>query len=274
MISTINTVYNTEFDVIGGEIQPSSPVDPVFVYTGWKSSEVVTLLSGKSATEYARDNDPRFMEPYNTNVMEDRSFMDVDSYLGSFTPTHSKELDYRNTLIHDKPIIQVDGLFECPSKGMEYYNLDSRVQLSPWDIMDGLAPSNSNHLIEDYKRISLLYRTMFDNRQLKNFGGLSIVNGPYTVQDPDPVEGDLYKVFGTVQQMGAVPSYPTNVMIVNRSTGSLSTISVTPDPQGRFVKYYKDLPLGTTFMVIGLWNPEQDPYFEPVIVDRIVATKI
>ena len=130
------------------------------------------------------------------------------------------------------------------------------------------------YLLQDYLRSSIVNRTTIDNETVSMYGDVEVIGGPFIVQDPDPIQGELYKVFGTVQQLGSVPSHPTNVMIVNRSAGSLSTITVSPDPQGRFVKYYKDLPEGTTFMVIGLWDPTETPYYEPVIVDRIVASRL
>ncbi len=276
MITSINAVYTTEFDVIGGDIYPSSPIDPVFVYEGWKTSDVIHMLSGNTEVEYARANQIDFMEPYNSHVMSDRSVFDIDSFILSeaTVPAHSKELDYKKHLIQSRNIVNVDGLYNDPSSVTEYHNLANRTEYNVWDLMAGLVPSDSGYLDEDYKRLTLIHRTQFDHRQLKAYKGLSVINGPYAIEEPAPIEGDIYKVFGTVQQKGTVPSYPTNVMIVNRSAGSLSTIAVTPDPQGRFVKYYKDLPAGTTFMVIGLWDPTQEPYFEPVIVDRIVATKL
>ena len=274
MINNINTVLATEFDVIGGDVQPTSPGDPTFVYKQWTTSPIFNIDLSPGQIEYDRANIREFMEPYNTNVIGDREIVSLDEFHTIKTDPSPVDLyqDYRKLLLTHRTVIEIDNIFNYNSNVFGYQPMDDRKIFDFFDFYDGKFESNPAYLGMDHTRLALVNRTQIDLSTLGVIG--EVVNGPYTVEDPPPIEGDLYKVFGTVQQLGAVPSRPTNVMIVNRSGGSLSTITVSPDPQGRFVKYYKDLPPGTTFMVIGLWDPEETPYYEPVIVDRIVATKL
>lgn len=274
MINNINNVLGTEFDVIGGDVDGTSPDDPTFVYKQWTTVPIVEIDLGRSQLEYDRLNDKQFLEPYNTHVLSDRSIYDIDDVFDQLSQHTSidRHTEYRKMLLSDRQLIQIDGMMRQSPRSTAYHTLDDHKIYDIDEFYNGLVEFDSDYLRMDYTRLPLKNRTIVNINTLGMVG--DTINGQYTIPDPDPIEGELYKVFGTVQQLGAVPSYPTNVMIVNRSGGTLSTITVSPDPLGRFVKYYKDLPEGTTFMVIGLWDPEETPYFEPVIVDRVIATKL
>lgn len=275
MINNINDVFGTEFDVIGGDIENTSPGDPTFVYKQWTTIDMIHIESGRSQLEYDRLNVVDHKEPYNSFVMGDRTLYDIDQFYA--TLSQPKDIPvyndmYKMLLPHRKQV-NIDNVLPGGVHN-GYLKLDGKTIVDVWDVLNGTLTDDPNYLLQDYLRSSIVNRTTIDNDTVSLYGDFEVIGGPFIIQDPDPIQGELYKVFGTVQQLGSVPSHPTNVMIVNRSAGSLSTITVSPDPQGRFVKYYKDLPEGTTFMVIGLWDPTETPYYEPVIVDRIVATKL
>ncbi len=277
MIRNINEFINNEFDVVGEVFSIASPIDPLVRFTFFETSELIELNIGRSQRQYDAAN----VEGYKTSpdflVLGNRALISTDEYFNHLTATPDvpRYTDFYRQLVSHRPISIIDGITSNPYSKTPLRNLNGGNQYDVNDVFKNVIPSKPDYLIHDYMRLIVDGRTKLTHEQLITASeSFDVIGGPYIIKDPDPVTGELFKVFGTVQQLGSVPSHPTNVMIVNRSAGSLSTITVSPDPVGRFVKYYKDVPDDSTFMVIGLWDPTQTPYYEPVILDRVIATKL
>jgi hypothetical protein len=221
-------------------------------------------------------------KPVQFGMMEGRRLITTfDEYLAFANGTDRVDIhaeDYKRLQLIHRDMIDLSHI-SISARGTTTREIDNRELVDVSDILfdiDSLI-DNSTDYANDYQRLVLDGRPSL---QLSHITPLLTVLdvaetiGDFSISEPPKIEGKLYKLYGTVFEKGVIPSVPTKVMLVDRTGGALTTVSVPVDRFGYFAKYYKDLPDNSSFMIVGLWDVDKVPYYEPTIIDRVIPTLI
>lgn len=233
--------------------------------------------------DYAKLTGDTFFRPVDFGHMGSRplisSFNEYLTFANQSDRVDIHSQDYKRLQLSHRTMHDLAELPVSRPDGIVLSDINGQQSVDVGDIADfvNLTPT-TDHYRSDYHRLSIDGRITTDlslaSNTLDVIGFDDRSNGDFVIEEPPRIEGNLYKVFGRVYENGNSLSAPTKVMLVDRTGGALTTISVPVDSFGNFAKFYKDLPENSSFMIIGLWDVDRDPYYEPVIIDRVVPTLI